>query len=499
MSTTKHQLNHRGILKASSLIGGSAFINVLIGMVKTKFIAILLGTGGVGLIGVYGSVIAMVSTVSGMGIGTSGVRQIAEAHGKGDADTIAKTVIALRRAVWITGFLGAMAMVAGSPLWSWLSFGNSDYTLAIAILGITILLAAVTVGQRCILQGTRRIADLAKINVLGALAGTVISIPCYYIWGQQGIVPSLVLCAVATLVISWRFCRRVEIKAIVSPWQETKSEVFYLLKFGLPIMLASLTTVLATFLIRVILIRQVGLDGVGIYQAAFLLSGVIANFVLTAMGADYYPRLTAIAHDNQRIGVEVNAQTEIGLLLAVPGLAATIIFAPLVISIFYSPEFVAAVDVLRWMVLGVFGRIVSWPLGFVILAKGKGKTFLFTELSANLFLLFTTWFCTEQMGLPGTGAAFALLYLYNSIVVLAVAYALTKETWSVRNLVQIIVFGGVLAGLGLNCVYMKPFWAQWLISLTTLSFLSVYCLHRLSTTTGITMRDLKGKFFSNGK
>ncbi|MDG2012555.1 MAG: oligosaccharide flippase family protein, partial [Pirellulaceae bacterium] len=278
MSTTKHQLNQRGILKASSLIGGSAFINVLIGMVKTKFVAILLGTGGVGLIGVYGSVIAMVSTVSGMGIGTSGVRQIAEAHGRGDADTIAKTVIALRRTVWITGILGAMAMVAGSLLWSWLSFGNSDHALAIAILGFTILLAAVTVGQRCILQGTRRIADLAKINVLGALAGTVISIPCYYIWGQQGIVPSLVLCAVATLVISWRFCRRVEIKAIVSPWQESKSEVSHLLRFGLPIMLASLTTALATFLIRAILIRQVGLDGVGIYQAAFLLSGVLVNF-----------------------------------------------------------------------------------------------------------------------------------------------------------------------------------------------------------------------------
>ncbi len=260
-------------------------------------------------------------------------------------------------------------------------------------------------------------------------------------------------------------------------------------------MLAGLTAALATFFIRAILIRQVGLDGVGIYQAAFLLLGVLVNFILGAMESDYYPRLTAMAYDSQRIGVEVNAQTDIGLLIAVPGLAATMIFAPLVISIFYSLEFVAAVDVLRWMVFGVFGRIVSWPLGFVTLAKGKGKTFFFVQLAANIFLLLTTWILTGAIGLIGTGVAFALPYLYNSIVVLSVAYALTKETWSFCNLVQIVLFGGLLAGLGLNCVYMEIFWVQWLIRLTTLLLLSVYCPHRLSTTAGISMRDLREKFF----
>lgn len=497
--TDEHQSNHRSILKASSLIGGSAFINILIGMVKTKFVAVLLGPAGVGLMGVYSSIIRMVSTVSGMGIRTGGVRQVAEAHGNGDDDKIARTVIALRRTVWISGTLGLLAMVLGCALWSMASFGNTEHALPIALLGMVVLLTAVTMGQRCVLQGTRRIADLAKISILGALAGTLIAIPCFYFFGQKGIVLSLVLSAVTALFTSWWFARRVAIKPLVSPWRESKSEVFRLLDFGLPIMLSGLLAALGIFLIRALLIRQVGLEGVGVYQAAFLLSGVLVNFVLSAMGADYYPRLTAVAHDNQRIGLEVNAQTEIGLLLAVPGLAATMVFAPLVIGVFYTGEFGVAVDILRWMVFGVFGRVVSWPLGFVILAKGKGKTFFCTQLFANLLLVLLTWLCTGLMGLPGTGVAFALLYLFTTSLALVVAYALTRQTWTGHNLFHILLFGGLLAGLGVNCAFMPVFWLQWVISLVMLACLSLYCLHRLSVTTGITLSFLKDRFLSNGK
>ena len=93
-------------------------------------------------------------------------------------------------------------------------------------------------------------------------------------------------------------------------------------------MLAALLTALSAYIIRILLVREFGLEGVGIWQAAFLLSAVLVNFVLSAMGTDYYPRLSAVAHDAGRVRDSVNTQTEIALLLAVPGLMATIIFEP---------------------------------------------------------------------------------------------------------------------------------------------------------------------------
>ena len=352
----------RRILKTTSIIGGASLISILIGMVRTKFVALLLGPAGIGLMGMFGTITGVIGSFSGMGLATSGVRKIAEGYGSDNEEKIARSVKTLRKTVWVTGILGMLIAMVGSVLWSKISFGSTEYTAAIALLGITILLDSVSTGQSCILQGTRRIADLAKINIIGATIGTLISIPCFYFWGMEGIVFSLVLFSIARLMISWWFARRVAIRQLHLSWRESREEALQLLTFGLPIMLSTLGGTLTAYVIRLILIQKFGMEGVGSFVAAFSLSGVIVNFVLSAMGSDYYPRLIAIASDNQKIANEVNAQTEMGLMLAMPGLAATLIFAPIIVEVFYSNEFEAVTGILRWLVFGIFGRIILWPL-----------------------------------------------------------------------------------------------------------------------------------------
>ncbi len=455
--------------------------------------AVLLGPTGVGLMGVYNSIIGMVGTVASMGIGTSGTRQIAEACGAGDSERVARTVKTLRRTVWVTGVLGILIMVLGCTLFSKASFGTSTYALPIAILGITILLANIAVGQSCILQGTRRIGDLAKVSIIGALNGTVLSIPCYYFWGTDGIVPSLILTGGAVLATSWWFARRVPLAPVEMAWRESWQGAGKLLHFGIPLMLSGLMGALSAYLIRVLLIREVGLDGVGIWQAAFNLSGALVGFVLAAMGTDYYPRLTAISGDNLRVNEEVNAQTEIALLLAVPGLAATIIFAPLVVSIFYSGKFDGAVDILLWSVYGIFGRVISWPLGFVLLAKGMGKTFFGTELFMNLFQIASLWLCVKAWGLSGAGIAFLLLYLTYTLLIYWVARAVSGTSWTRSNKVHITIFGGSLVLIGLISVFVKNPWVSFPFNLFVLAIVSSYCLRRLSLKSGITIHALLRK------
>ena len=57
------------------------------------------------------------------------------------------------------------------------------------------------------------------------------------------------------------------------------------------------------------------------------------------MGADFYPRLTAIANRNEDCNRLVNEQAEIGLLMAGPGILATLTLAPIVITVFYRGDF----------------------------------------------------------------------------------------------------------------------------------------------------------------
>src|SRR5208283_3783503 len=91
------------ILKSSAVIGGSSVVNIGLGIVRTKVMALLLGPAGVGLLGIYNSISDLARTVAGMGINSSGVRQIAEAVGTGDTVRIARTVTTLRRVALLLG------------------------------------------------------------------------------------------------------------------------------------------------------------------------------------------------------------------------------------------------------------------------------------------------------------------------------------------------------------------------------------------------------------
>ena len=160
------------ILKSSVLIGGSTVLNIGIGIVRTKAMAVLLGPAGFGLMGLYGSIADLAVSIAGMGVNSSGVRQIAEAAGSSDDKRIARTVTVLRRTAVLLGILGAGLLVVFSRQVSALTFGTDEHAGAVALLSLVVLLRIVAGGQGALVQGMRRITDLAKMGVLGALFGT---------------------------------------------------------------------------------------------------------------------------------------------------------------------------------------------------------------------------------------------------------------------------------------------------------------------------------------
>ena len=167
----KNQSSYRSIFKATSLFGGVQVYQILIQIIKSKFVAVLLGPAGVGIMGLYQSGLQLVQQISSMGLANSAVRDVSEANGSNDIQRIAKTVTVVRKLVWITGLLGLIIVACCSPLLSKFSFGNYDYTIPFIILSVTLFLDQLSAGQRVVLQGMRRLKDLAKCTAFGATFG----------------------------------------------------------------------------------------------------------------------------------------------------------------------------------------------------------------------------------------------------------------------------------------------------------------------------------------
>lgn len=421
------------ILKSSVLIGSSSMINIGIGILRTKAMAVLLGPAGYGLMGLYSSVADLAQSVAGMGINSSGVRQIAEAVGSGERLRIARTTAVLRRIAVVLGILGAALLVAFSDQISTLTFGTKHHSGAVALLSLAVFFGSVSAGQAALVQGMRRITDLARMSVLAALLGTLISVPVIYFLREKGVVPSLVTVAAMLALTSWYYSHKIQVQPVAITTVQFKQEVASLLKLGFAFMASGFLTLGAAYAIRMIVVRRIGYEAAGFYQSAWTLGGLYVGFILQAMGADFYPRLTAHQKDNDECNLLVNEQAQISLLLAGPGVIATLTFAPLVIALFYSGKFGPAVDILRWICLGMTLRVVVWPMGFIVLAKGRQKIFFWTEVAATIVHVGLAWLCVVYFGLTGAGIAFVGLYCWHGLLIYIIARRLSGFRWSAAN------------------------------------------------------------------
>jgi PST family polysaccharide transporter len=427
-------------LKSSALIGGSSIFNIGLGMVRTKAIALILGRSGVGLFGIYGSINDLTRSIAGMGVNSSGVRQIAEAVGTGDAQRLARTATILRRVAFCSGTIGALLLLVLSRPISWLTFKDYDHTGSVALLALAVFFWDVSQGQAALVQGMRRIADLARMSVLGAFFGTLFSIPIVYFYHENGVVPSLVCVAAMGILTSWWYARKIKIDRVTLTIQQAREEIFSLLRLGVVFMTTGMMPLGAGYLVNIMMLRKFDLAAVGCYQAASVLGLQYVGFITQAMGADFYPRLTAVASDHKECNRLVNEQVEVGLLLAAPGVIATLTFAPLVIWLFYSSAFMPAVEILRWICLGMMMRVASWPMAFVLVARGERKLYFWTELLANGLFIALVWAGLSIFGLKGSGIAFFSLYFVYWLGVYLIVRRLSGFRWSAANRQLALVF-----------------------------------------------------------
>ena len=200
------------------------------------------------------------------------------------------------------------------------------------------------------------------MGVIGAIGGAALGIIAVYLMGESGVVPALVLAAAVSLLTSWWYSRKIHFVRPVMNRADVRAEQVALLKLGVVFMASAAMMMGAAYAIRILVTRQLGIESAGLYQSAWAVGGLYVGLVLQAMGADFYPR--SHRRRTRRYGEcnrVVNEQARVSLLLAGPGVLATITLAPLVIGILYTAEFKGAVPLLRWLCIGVSLRVISWP------------------------------------------------------------------------------------------------------------------------------------------
>jgi O-antigen/teichoic acid export membrane protein len=442
---SESQSSYRQIFKATSVFGGVEVFKIIISILRSKLVAVLLGPVGMGVSGLLISNINFIASVTTFGIGTSAVKNISSANASENKNEIKEVVAVFKRIVWITGMLGTIVMILLGEWLSVLVFGNKDYKLAFTLLSVTLLINQLSAGQSVLLQALRKVQYLAKANVVGSFIGLIISIPLYYKWGVDAIVPAIIISSLTGFFLAWYYGKKIPIEKIKVERKRTLEIGKNMLQMGFILSLSQQISTGASYIISIFISQIGGVGQVGLYNAGMMIVTMYVGLVFSAMGTDYYPRLSGVAHDNKKTIQLINQQSEVAILLLSPILTVFLIFINLIVVLLYSSRFVSIEGMIHWAAFGMYFKAVSWSIAFIFLAKGVSKLFFWNELVANIYMTVLNLVGYKIAGLNGMGVSFFIGYL----IYLVQVYVLAKKIFDFRftNEFYRVFFFQVLMGV----------------------------------------------------
>lgn len=408
----------KGIYKAIGIFGGTQVLTILCSIVRTKLVSVWIGPVGMGLFGLYNSAVDMINVLSNMGLRTSCVRDISLANSSGNISRVAEVVRIVRRWSWCMGLVWGVIMMLMSPVLSRVSFGDTDHAWAFVALSVSVMAFSIMSCEQAVLQGSQRLKLLAKSAVWGNFVGLTVSIPMFYLWGVDSVVPTIITYSLSCLLCVLYFRNRdFDGKARDITVRDTVRGGAEFVKFGICITISTFASLLVSYIFMAYLNHKSGEATVGLYQAGYALINRYSELLFSSIAMEFYPRLTGVSVSRMRMRVFVEQEAHISLYIIVPVVLLFMIFREIIVGLLYSDEFYAMIPFISWCMVGIVFKGVSWCIAFVMLARGESKLFLLTEsISAVLCLTLNITFY-ELWGLDGLGVSYTVWYLLYLLMV----------------------------------------------------------------------------------
>lgn len=430
---------YKNIFKSTFLFGFVQIFNILTKVLLNKAAAVLLGSEGIGLIGIFQSISEMLKTFFGLGVSQSAVRDVSKANKDGDKKEFSTIITVTHKIIWFTSITGAIATFIFSSYLSKWSFGDESYTFAFMLLSVVIFFSILADGQLGILKGMRQLRSLAKATIFGSFTGLITGVPFYYFLGMDGIVPTLLAVALSLIIFSTYYVKRVEYEKVKISLKETFSKSSSMIKMGVALMFVTFAGIVSEYIIKIYISNNADLSTVGIYQAGLTIVSGYFSIVIVAMMTDYYPRISAVHDDNNKLIEELNRQAKVGLILITPLIVVFMFLMPFFVQILYSSEFLDSTEYMRYAIFWTLIIIVSNPIDMILIAKQNSKIFLIATIFYRIVGVSISIYGFDNYGVAGLGIAMLIMGVMHIALMQGIMYKLYKITIDRKTLKMLML------------------------------------------------------------
>lgn len=465
--------SYRSILKGTSLFGGVQIVQILLNLVRGKFVAMLLGPEGMGISSLFSTSSGALQRVASLGLNLALVKELAAASADGDR---LKTVLsAARSLIMATAIFGALICVVFAPWLSRVTFGNDSMRWQFVAMAVAVAFGVAFSGNVSLLQGLGRLRSISVCSIAGGVAGLAIGVPLYWKYSIGGIVPAMGAMAAVMWLFSHMEVRKAAGKKTGGfSLLANRRLIVRLVSLGILLMANELILSLVRYAVNIFVNETGSTDDVGLYQAASSITTQYSGMVFAAMTMDFFPRLSRVAADNLALRDMVNRQNEITAIIIAPAVALLMLSSPLLIRILLTEEFFSVSPLMRWMGLGILFRALMIPMAYISFAKGRRKVFFWLEgivLNALTLLLSCAFYAV--CGLDGLGYAFAA----DNFLCLLIYYAVNRRLYGFRLDRQAlsVMSAAIVAGTGVFAASLIDSVAWSYAIMSVLTTLTIVC------------------------
>lgn len=439
------------ILKYTGVFGSVQGVAMAITLILTKVKSVLLGPAGYGITESLNRTADVVKNVTNLGIQTVAVPGISLSDGSSDRQELYGKILVTRSWALLTAIAGMAVTIMLAPLLGrWAFAGDRGYTLDFILLSAAVAAAAVTGGEIAVLRGTKLLRKIALSQLLASILSLCISVPLYWFFRLDGIIPALVLTALGTMLVTCCYSFR-SFPYRSRPFSDkVLREGLGMIGFGLFFTVTAFLGAWAWSFIARFLTGKGGPELTGTYSAGYMLVTYFTTLLLSVTDSEYFPRLSAAGNDKDLLKRTANNQSHAMLMLSAPLVICFIIVMPLVVYVVMEYEkFHSSIALAQLAVAGVFFKSASQPVAYVILAKSDRVTYLIQETICYILLIACILTGYNLLGIKGIGLSLAvweLLYLGIVLVVVKIRYdlGLTRDV-VISFLIQAILVSIVSA------------------------------------------------------
>lgn len=373
------------LIWVSVLISSTTALKQLLGLCRTKLLAIYLGPVGVGVWGYIQSFVDACQAFSLFGVDRSGIAELVklDAERERNATFLSMLLIVFLALLVLSGVLvifeSSLSVYIGGEL-----FGGGEAVVykIIAVLFFYIGTTLISI----YLNGTRAYKSMAYLQGLGAILSTfAVGVALYGLYGVVEVIDLYLLWSVVTFSValsSYFYSAGLGV-SVIGAWRRAKD----IIQKGRSYWLAQLLTLGTIFLINYIVLDGAGSAGFGFYIAAWALSAMFVTLLLGPLAAGYFPLISRMASDGKDISNVVSWQVGYGFLIAGLVVSVVWVFSADVMSLLYSDEFVEASSSFRLFLIATMLRFIGFPLGYAVLAHSKGRYYFYSQLILNVMYL----------------------------------------------------------------------------------------------------------------